>query len=73
MKTITLKEILSANPQIDKELLEKARNLRRELQSVGVSTHGYNLASPHRRRYKSVTRKVILHPQSTQVGLARRV
>jgi len=73
MKTITLKEILSANPQIDKDLLKKARNLRRELQCVGISTHGYNLASPHRRRYKSITKNVIPHPQSTQVGLARRV
>jgi hypothetical protein len=57
IKTITLKEILSSNPQIDKELLKKARNLRRELHQVGVNGHSYNLASPFHRRYKSVSKK----------------
>lgn len=57
MKTITLNEILSSNPQIDKELLEKARDLRRSLHQIGVRGHRYNLASPFRRRSNPIAKK----------------
>ena len=57
MKTITLNEILSSNPQIDKKLLEKARNLRRELHQIGVSGHRYNLSSPFHRRFNPIAKK----------------
>lgn len=70
-KTITLNEILSLNPQVDEKLLKKARDLRRELHKVGISSHGYNLASPYSRRHKPVSKKGRLNPRSVQVGSSK--
>ena len=72
-KTITLKEILSLNPQIDEKLLKKARDLSRELQQVGVSSRGYNLASPFDRRHKAISKKESHDPRSIQVGHSKRI
>ena len=72
-KTITLNEILSLNPQIDKKLLKKARDLSRKLQQVGVNSRGYNLASPFGRRHKAISKKGSHDPRSVQVGHSKRI
>ena len=72
-KTITLNEILSLNPQIDKNLLKKARDLSRELQQMGVNNRGYNLASPFDRRHKAISKRGSKDSRSVQVGRTTRI
>ncbi len=72
-KTITLKEILSLNPQIDEKLLKKVRDLRRKLQQMGVNSRGYNLAFPFGRRHKAISKRGSHDPRSIQVGQSKRI
>lgn len=71
-KTLTLKEILSLNPQIDKNLLKKVRDLNRELQQMGVNNRGYNLASPFDRRHKATSKRESKNSRSVEVGRSKR-
>lgn len=47
---IDVDEIISRNPQVDREQLEKAGEMARNLRDMGVHRKGYNIASPFGRR-----------------------
>lgn len=67
-KKITLKEILSLNPQINKDLLKKAQELSQKLQKAGTIKREYNLVSPYSHHHKPISQKGDLHPKTVLVG-----
>jgi hypothetical protein len=49
-----LEELLAANPHVDPEELERAREILRKLRASGVRGAGYRLAPPYSGRRVSV-------------------
>lgn len=67
-KKITLKEIISLNPQINKDLLKKAQELAQKLQRAGTIKREYNLISPYYHRHKPMSKKGDLDPRTVHIG-----
>jgi hypothetical protein len=50
-KKVTLKEILKKNPHIKASDLQKYEELKKDLQKLGFTSKGYQLARPYEKRY----------------------
>lgn len=70
-KSLTLKQILSLNPQIDEKKLKQSIELLRKLRQVGINKRGYNLISPYsRHRHKLISKENKVDPRTIQIGLS---
>ena len=51
---VTQEQLIARNPKIDKDYLDRAHELRTQLQRAGMRRAGYHLASPSTHRRVSV-------------------
>jgi len=68
VERLELEEILTLNPQIDRQMLEQAMDLLRKIRESSIGRPGYNLASPYARRYTSIGGDTEPDPRTAHVG-----
>lgn len=68
---LTLEEILALNPHLDKEEIEKCREILHKLRDSKTKGARYNLALPFARRHIFIDEDTSIDPRTVNLGHSR--